>query len=675
MTIVDLTTGIAGAYCTKLLSDLGYDVVKTVPPGNNAFEQFLARHKRLDPNADLATASVLVMDSTGLAGCTSQELAGHTRTAVVTTITPFGLDTPWSDKPATEFTLQAWSGGMIGLGRGYADRAPVHIGGQVGEFMAGLYAAIGTLISLARGGGELVDVSMLEAMALCLTYYPVSYFDMVGRPFRTGRAPVTPGVESASDGLVGVGVGTGQQWLDFCVMVGHPEWQEDRKLFANRTHLAPEIAAWMAQHTVDEILELAAAFRIPHAPIGNGETIPETDHFVARGSIVDGAPVPPWRFTPPLPATGSGSDGFSYGSRTSSEELLFDGLRVVDLTAFWAGPLCTHVLALLGAEVIHIESTRRPDGTRLLAGMRGEQWWERSGIFSGLNTNKKSVTLDLTTERGRALLQRLVDTADIVVENFTPRVMDQLGLDLSRSDLITVRMPGFGLDGPWRDNPAFAFVIEDAAGLTWRTGYADRNPLSPYTVGDPNAGLHALAGLLRALEHRAATADGMTIEAAMVDAALNVGAEQIVEYAASGTLLVRDAGRNLYLTAEEDTWVAIESDDDLTDWCATRQADEIVAAMWARGVPAAKVSQPHEQADLPPLQARGFFENVTHPVTGAARHSGLPIKFSNGPAQLHRRHAPLLGEHNGEVLRGLGLSDDDLATLEADGVIGRTPAT
>src|SRR3546814_17517015 len=90
-------------------------------------------------------------------------------------------------------------------------------------------------------------------------------------------------------------------------------------------------------------------------------------------------------------------------------------------------------------------------------------------------------------------------------------------------------MPGFGLDGPWRDNPAFAFVIEDAAGLTWMTGHPDQNPVSPYCVGDSNAGLHAVAGLLVALEHRRRTGEGPLVAAAMVDAALNVAAEQVVE--------------------------------------------------------------------------------------------------------------------------------------------------
>src|SRR3546814_19404511 len=128
------------------------------------------------------------------------------------------------------------------------------------------------MASWARGGdghgGGLVDVSMLETLALCLTYYPVTYADMVGRPFRSGRAIVTPGVEATRDGLVGVGVGTGQQWLDFCVMVGHPEWMEDRKLFARRRHLAHDIAAGLAAPTTAEVLELAAPSRTTPPPTG-----------------------------------------------------------------------------------------------------------------------------------------------------------------------------------------------------------------------------------------------------------------------------------------------------------------------------------------------------------------------------------------------------------------------
>ena len=526
-------------------------------------------------------------------------------------ISPFGLTGPWRDRPATEFTLQAWSGGIVGLARGRPDRAPVHVGGQIGEWVAGTFAAIGALASRRRGGaeGELVDVSMLEALVLSLTYHPVTFNDQLGSPMRRRRFVPTPGVAAARDGLVGLGCGTGQQWLDFCMMVGHPEWTEDPKLFLDRTALTPTIDEWIGGHTVDEVLDQASAFRIPNAPIVNGANAPTVDHLRERGTFVanprDGAtnPRPPYRLSsvdlrPPGPAPRLGEHAIDEATAPLPAErrrggglLPFSGLRILDMTSYWAGPLVGSMLALLGADVIHLESAQRPDGVRLVGGVppTEAQWWERGPIFSALNTNKRSLTLDLGDPRGIELLHSVVATCDVVVENHTPRVLDQLGLGLEalqadRPDLIMVRMPGFGLDGPWRDLPAFAFVIEDAAGLTWLTGHEDLLPFEPYCVGDPNAGLHALVGLLLALEHRDRTGEGGLVEAAMVDAALNVTAEQVIEHSAYGALLQRTGNRgpmaapqNLYLSADEDhkgrrdSWVAIavETDD---QWAALGRA-------------------------------------------------------------------------------------------------------
>jgi crotonobetainyl-CoA:carnitine CoA-transferase CaiB-like acyl-CoA transferase len=655
------------------------------------------------------------------------------------------LEGPWKDRPATEFTLQALSGGIIGLARGNPGRAPVHVGGQVGEWLAGAFAAIGTLASMRRCGaaaGELVDVSMLEALAMCLTYYPVTFNDQLGRPMRRKRYVPTPGVAAARDAMVGLGVGTGQQWLDFCAMVGHPEWMEDPKLFLDRAALAPAIDGWIAERSAAEVLELASAFRIPNAPIADGANVVTFEHYRARGTFVanprDGAtnPRPPFRFSttalrPPEPAPRLGEAdlddlGPSPRRDRSSVELPFADLRVLDMTTFWAGPFTGHLLAMLGAEVIHLESTTRPDGTRLVGGVpqSEERFWERGPIFSALNTNKSSLTLDLANPRGVGVLHRLVATSDVVVENFTPRVMDQLGLDYEvlradRPDLIMVRMPGFGLDGPWRDVSAFAFVIEDASGLTWLTGHPDLLPIEPYCVGDPNAGLHALYALMLAVEHRDRTGEGGLVEVAMADAALNVAAEQVIEHSAYGALLERNGNRgpmaapqNLYRAAapegeRDDSWVAIAvADDDqwsalrralgepewaadpvlddvagrrgahdridsgLQEWCRARPAQEIVEVLWAAGVPVGEVRQPHEQTELPQLASRRFFETLDHPVIGRSRYATLPMAFSHGPRPLHHRHAPLLGEHNVELLGGLGLSSPEIDALAAEGVIG-----
>jgi crotonobetainyl-CoA:carnitine CoA-transferase CaiB-like acyl-CoA transferase len=795
-TVVDLSTGIAGGYCTKLLADGGATVIKVEPPegdplrrwsssgaaiapgGDGALFGFLAGSKHsvvADPEAgdDIRMVEGLLASADAMVWSGGSKVAEHqnfTPAAIhrayprltVTSITPFGLQGPWRARPATEFTLQAWSGGIVGLGRGLPERAPVFVGGQVGEYMAGAYASAATMASWFRrgdaaGSGELIDLSMLETQILCLTYYPVTHFEMLGRPWRDARRLTVPGVAQAKDGLVDLGCGTAQQWFDLCAMVGHPEWIDEGSPLSI-TELAnvyaEDIYKWVEGNPVDEIRELATAFRIPNAPVANGANIAAVDHFRERGSFVcnprDGFRQPglPYRMRParlrrpgPAPRVGEHTAHYRAASVTPrpaptahgpANRLPFGGLRILDLTTFWAGPCCTHFMAMLGAEVIHVESARRPDGTRLIAGIpvTEERWWEKSPIFAALNTNKKGLTLDLQSPRGRELLRRLIATCDVIVENFTPRVLDQIGLDFAavqevRPDAVMVRMPGFGLDGPWRDNPAFAYAIESASGLSWLTGYPDRPPYEPYSIGDPNAGVHALNALLLALEHRRRTGQGVLVEAAMVDAALSISAEQVIEYSAYGALLERAGNRgptaapqNLYRTADVDEfgrldcWVAIAvaTDDqwvrlrgalgspswatdsalssnvgrraqhDLIDerlaaWCERRSGDDIVATLWDAGVPVAKVMQPHRQTELDQLAFRGFFEEVEHPVNGRAKLSTVPMRLSGGPALFHTRPAPLFGQHNHELLAELGLTESEIQDLEADGIIGRKPAT
>ena len=795
-TVVDLSTGIAGAYCTKLLADGGATVIKVespegdplrrwsasgadIPPGGDgALFSFLAGSKHsvvADPEVGddvrmverlLASADSAVWSG----GSKVAEYQGFTPSAIhrayprltVTSITPFGLEGPWRDRAATEFTLQAWSGGIVGLGRGLPERAPVFVGGQVGEYMAGAYASAATLASWFRRAngdpgqpGDLVDLSMLETQILCLTYYPVTYFEMLGRPWRDARRLTVPGVAQAKDGLVDLGCGTAQQWFDLCAMVGHPEWIDEHSpltITEQANVHADEIYAWVESNPVDEIRDLATAFRIPNAPVANGANIASLDHFRERGSFVcnprDGFRQPghPYRMLParlrrpgPAPLLGEHTAGYRTAGMTPrpapttsgpANRLPFSGLRILDMTTFWAGPCCTHFMALLGAEVIHVESARRPDGTRLIAGIpvTEEQWWEKSPIFAALNTNKKGLTLDLQSPRGREVLRRLIATCDVIVENFTPRVLDQIGLDFAavqeiRPDAVMLRMPGFGLDGPWRDNPAFAYAIESASGLSWLTGYPDRPPYEPYSIGDPNAGVHAFNALLLALEHRRRTGEGVLVEAAMVDAALSISAEQVIEYSAYGALLERAGNRgptaapqNLYRAADIDEfgrldcWVAIAVvtdeqwvrlrgalgspswatdpalsaasgrcarhdliDERLAAWCEPRSADDIVATLWDAGVPVAKVMQPHRQTELDQLAFRGFFEEVEHPVNGRARLSTVPMRFSGWSGPFHTDPAPTLGQHNHELLAELGLTPSEVADLEASGVIGRTP--
>ncbi len=300
-TVIDLSVGIAGAYCTKLLADGGAEVIKVEPPegdplrlwsasgaeikagDDGALFSFLACSKHsvvVDPaNADdvsllrdLLTTADAVVWSRGSAIVALDEfspaaLADAHAHLTVTSITPFGLEGPWADKPATEFTVQAWSGGVIGLGRGAQDRAPLFVAGQIGEWLAGAFAAAGTMA--VQSG--LVDVSMLEAQILCLTYYSVSFNDALGRPFRDRRRLTIPGVATAADGLVALGCGTAQQWFDLCAMVGHEEWidEESELSITEQANIhAEQIYEWVRENSVDDILDLSTAFRIPNAPVG-----------------------------------------------------------------------------------------------------------------------------------------------------------------------------------------------------------------------------------------------------------------------------------------------------------------------------------------------------------------------------------------------------------------------
>ncbi len=787
--VLDLTSTLGGAYCARLLSAGGLDVIRVEPPGGHwlrrwsasgaaipdgedgALFRWLAGGQRsvtvdtsdpADVDALLGWAGVVdaVVWSPGR-GAPAIALApvrAAAPGAVVTTITPFGLNGPWADRPATELTLQALSGAPAL--RGSRSWPPMTAGGQHGEWMIGLVAAVATMLGLHRrattGEGAFLDVSSLEAVIMTQLFNPITMETMVGgvRP-RRSKATVAD-VVATKDGYVGFAVVNRlQHWHDFCAMIGHQDWADDRSLDVpwNRSErsdeLNPEIRAWTTARTTTEIVELAALMRIPAIEVGNGATIPQMDHFAEGGfHEVNPSggflqPAAPFRFHPPLPGTRGCRPAPPAGppirtqprpAPTALEPAAgppgrpFAGLRIADFTSFWAGPFLTHTMAMFGADVIHVESVVRPDGARLMSHWPPSepQWWEHSSFFHATNTNKRGVTLDMATPRGRALAHQLVAACDVVVENYSPRVMESWGLGWDdvrarRLDAVMVRMPAFGLSGPWRDRTGFAMTMEQVSGMAWMTGFPEHAPGALFGPCDPGAGLHAALGLMVALEARRRTGDGRLVEAPMVAGALNVAAEQVIEHSAYGALLVRGgntgpaaAPQNCYLCADRDDggernrWVAIAvADDDqwaalrdalgapswaagshlattagraahrdeldaaLAAWCAERPADDVVQRLWSAGVPVAPVVHPSEQLGFEQLTARRFFETVRHPVSGEAVHVTFPFRFPGEEGPVHRRPAPTLGQHNDEVLRDiLGLSDAEIAGLREAGVIG-----
>lgn len=779
--VIDLSAGIPGAYCTKALADAGAEVIKVEPPEGDplrrwaigaslapgedgALFQFLACGKRSVVADDVTSARRLITGAdvivwspgTALAEMPAlrpSALLDLAPRAAVVAITPFGLDGPWAGRPATEFTLQAWGGGI--WHRGDPDRPPVQVGGRIGEWAAGAIGAIGALLALRQGSGQLVDVSILESVALTHGgMYPVTFRCVAGRPFQSGRRRLLPGIEPTRDGFVGFMVVTGQQWQDFCVLIGKPEWMDDPGLIKSVTRalrageVRAAIRSFTLAHTTAEVIEQATMLRVPVAPIGDGATVTQFDHFAERGAYQKNpsggflqpspayrlsageeprAPEPPPRLSEHQGHVRDLADRPVSADRIEGGDLPLAGLRVADFTMFWAGPIVGGILAMMGAEVIHIESPGRPDGMRFNSakGPGEDRWWEWGPMFIAGNTNKLGLAVDLRAERGRELALELIRHCDIVLENFSPRVMDSLGLGYDqvskvRPDAIMVRMPAFGLDGPWRDRTGYAQTQEQVSGMAAITGWPDREPMIPSGPCDPLAGIHATIAVLLALQQRRRTGEGGLVEVPMVGSALNVTAEAVVEYTAYHHLLTRTGNRgpaaapqNLYRTADLDEegkldcWVAIAVETDqewdalraavgmpadpalasaagrvsehdridevLAAWCAQRFSDEIVNILWGAGVPVARVVPPHRIDDLEQLRARHYFEDLDHPVVGAARYQGFAARSSRGPLRLHRKPSPTLGQHNRSILGGiLGLSPAELDDLEANGIIGDT---
>ncbi|MFI0356968.1 CaiB/BaiF CoA transferase family protein [Actinomadura sp. 9N407] len=812
--VLEISAGIPASYCGKLFADAGADVVKLEPASgdptrrwsasgthllkgeDSALFAFLNTGKRsvigtldetprlespeLVPPRLLAGTDVLVLDqNAGLSPAAIRSLSERHPGIVVVSLAPFGLTGPYVEagRPATEFTLQALCGSAAG--RGLPDGTPTQAGGRIGEWIAASYAAAAAAAALrgrkADGQGTLIDLSILESMVVSMGGAHAIMADL-GGPI-LGRSIELPSIEPTSDGLVGLCTITGQQFQDLLVLMDRADLLDDAELttprgrMMRREEFGRAVREWTTAHTTDEILELAAAMRIPAAPIGSPETVTAIDHFAERGVFVENPagfvqPRVPYRIgdfrgVPLTAAPRLGADTVTWSARPvpprpvpprpvpprpvpprpvpprpvpprpvparpvprpGPRDLPLRGIRVLDLTAFWAGPLATHLLSALGADVIKVEGLSRPDGMRF-SGTRPpstDGWWETGNVFVVGNGTKRGLTLELGKQKARELALRLAAECDVVMENFSPRVLGNLGLDpetlrSANPRAVIVRMPAFGLDGPWRDRVGFAQTMEQAGGMAWLTGPAGGAPMVPRGACDPIAGLHAAFATLAALEHRDRTGRGELVEATMVEAALNVEAEAIVERSAYGTTLMRDGNRGpgavpqgIYRCAGDDAWIALavtdaaqwsaltslipgltgitpersdpqrsehdRIDTEIDAWCAIRTPSEAVTALTGEGIAAAEVIGGARLFDDPQLAARGFFERVENPVAGEHRVFGLPFRLGD-----HRtwntRPAPTLGQHNREILTGLlGLTDTEVKELEESDVIGTRPS-
>ena len=698
---------------------------------------------------------------------------------VLTSVTPFGQTGPYSARRGADIVTYAMGGPMWGTG--IDESEPVKLGGEVVSYQCGNVAAVATvaawMVSRRSGQGTHIDLSCFEAQAgtidrrvAYLLYQAWTGQDVAREPRQPQRS--TPiGFFPTLDGHVLAF--TIPSWVprmltvlgdeDLTARFAEPTWLFDEEL---PDLVDAALYPWLLGRTRQEAAEDAQAIKWPVTPLNAPVDIIDDPHFEHRQFFIDvehpvagtvrqpGAPFrlsDGWKLRHPAPTLGQhqheieaevGSPAAASrtpGSDDADPRLPLEGIRVLDLTVVWAGPAATMYLADLGAEVIRVDNPYVfPTATRgtmarpprelvpqlgPLSGYPdhdpGERPWNRHNMFSSHARNKLSCTLDLTTDLGRETFLRLVEQADVVVENNTVGVLPKLGLDwdtLRRANpaLIVVRMPPMGLDGPYADWLGFGANFEALCGLTAIRGYRDDDPTSLTSVFhmDPASGAGAAFATMAALHRREQTGEGELIEFSQSENMLQHIGEYLIDAARTGRRHESGGNRSLAVSPQgcyrcdgDDAWVVISCADD-TDWAALagvvggpglvgderfatlagrqllhdeldalisawtgqRTPAEAAAAVQHAGVAAGPVLRESELRDDPHLAERGFFRRQGSVDQGWHSYPGQQWKWT-GPEM---RWGPInrLGDSNEYVYRDLlGLDDGAWARLVDEGHI------
>jgi len=713
LVVIEATHGVAVRFCGRLFAQLGATVVRAASgddtvigyggDAGEAYGRWLDVGKLSTAPEGAADLVIAGQDAAGVAAGEAlvARLGGESALLAIRWFNPTG---PYAGWHGSDEIIQALAGLAYAFGpiEGPPTLAQGH-GPQVAAGIVGFNAAMGALIANPRP--RRIETDVYEAY-MCLTETgAVSAFMEGGASVRLGVNRFVPTYPCSTyrtkDGWVGVTALTPSQWRGFCTMIGRPELGPDPRFTTTVDRLlAGDVVDALCEppflhKTTAEWVSLGDQARVPITPMPDLAEMPHTPHWRDRGSFgpydPSGRPGPtmPYRMAfdgPPVAR-------FEGGAPAAP----LRGLKVVDFTMGWAGPLAARYLADLGAEVIKIESESHPDWWR---GWEADQSGdpppqETKFSFISVNRNKRGVVLDLASAEGLARAKALLAEADVAIENFAAGIMDRLGLGpavrraLNRN-LIAISMPAFGNGGPLSGVRAYGSTVEQASGLPFANGRDDWPPcLQHVAFGDPLAGLFGASAALAALagRHRHGAAE---VDLGQVECLFQFAADALIAQQLSATPLPRTGSRRpraapvaVVPTLADDDWLAVavygepawralcavlgrpdwavlgevqartfqadEIEAGIAAWASDKLAGDATAMLQAAGVSAAPVQRVAELSYDPQLADAGFWANMERRYVGAHITPAAPFAYDGvRPALL--RPAPTLGEHTAEVL-------------------------
>jgi len=766
--IVELGTSLAVGYAGKLFSDLGAEVTQVNTSKHeewsapaSALSLYLSAHKKaadVDLSSesgevqlcDFLTQSCLVLQASNeqcyVEGKWSPERISQTFPhLIVVSVTPFGLKGEARMWSADDLTLQAISGISIGIGS--SGRAPLKLPGDQSAFQGGLAAAIAGLGALFQRQGMLLDVSAADVWASFYTGVEVALAHF-GRHLkkrsghRAAGQPYPRTIYRCKDGYFAIQCGESRHWQGFLRMIGREDLAT-HALFSNRFKANDEhgdvcdalVEPWFASRTKEDILCQCLEHRIPGAPVYDIAEVYGHPHLNERGYFVpasmrgqtsklpghpygrlDAEPSPCWQ----------GREAVLTSDRNDNLRPL-KGLRVLDFGWVWAGAVPGHILADMGAEVIKVESAKPLDYMRQgrpIIGTKKDP--EQNPMFQNVNRGKLSLCINFEHAEARKVLEDLVAVSDVVIENFSPGVMEKFGLNYPklkqlRPDLVMCSMSAVGQHGPLRGIRTYATMIASLAGIDALVGYPGERVLgSQSSYADPNASLHAGFRTFREHDHavqtpwplhslrrlRPPTGKHRDRPPPRIAPAAIVPREfQRLHAGSRSDLHEYKSPHGNYRAAGDDQWIAISVSNDMqwgtlgqilggSAWMSAEsfstvkarlvnraaldealeqetrkyEASSLAAKLSSRGVPAAPLLDASGVAKHKIFADRKLFENVAHPVLKSVPVYRLPWQVNGNPIPITRR-APLLGEHNNYALQDLlGYSRDRVQALQNAGV-------